>query len=375
MTWSSKSVSDETFSAYQIARIAKHADEETLGTNVISLDVKQDLEFVKFVSPQVGWTGNHYGVLYVTEDGGKSWQPRTLKVRESDDGVYYTSFHFASNLSGWAIAQHYNKPGEDICTREGSLLRTNDRGLTWQAQFRMSCVELLTVTFAGENEGWVLGHQFIQQEDITTGKFLVMHTCDGGSTWIDVSAEPNRLMANLAGRVLESPQSIVATGKGSASLITVNGYLLDTADGGKRWNRSGSLALYGLLPNATATEDHSLAITGGLDGGHGTAGMVAQRNKHGRWIGSWFNGFYLRDAIFLSSTDLIVSGSFLAENAQPQRPSRRDGVILHSINGGLDWKPVYRSSEFESVNALDQGQQRTIWAATQRGHLIQITLR
>lgn len=368
---SSNWLSGEGFSAYQRAKIDRRAEPGTVGASVISLGAEQDLDFVQLSNPRVGWVGNHYGLLYATEDAGKTWQRRDLNLGVGVNGTYFTDMYFGSDSLGWAIAQRYNKPGQDICMREGSLIRTSDRGQTWQLQFTKKCVELIKITFAGESEGWVLGRQFVQHKESTEGRFLVMHTSDGGSTWVDVSDGPNRLMMESSGRMLELPAGFAATGNGSATLITGNGYLLDASNGG--WRRSGSLALYSLLPEAKAMSDRSVTVNAGVDGVHGTAGMVARRDDKGRWTGSWFTDFLLKDAVFLSKNEIVACGSLLPENPDLQERSKRQGAILFSRDGGLDWKPVYLSTDIKAINALHVSE-REIWAVGSKGHIIQISL-
>ena len=79
MTFSARDISDDAFSSYQAARIDRQAVAKSVGSRVIALDAEHDLDFVQFTSTGVGWVGNRYGVLYFTEDSGKTWQRRDLK--------------------------------------------------------------------------------------------------------------------------------------------------------------------------------------------------------------------------------------------------------------------------------------------------------
>lgn len=369
---SSNWLSGERFSAYQRARIDRQAQLGTVSSSVISLDTEQNLDFVQFSTPQVGWAGNHDGLLYATEDGGKTWQRRDLKFDVGVNASYFPDIYFGPDSSGLAIAQHYNKPGEEICLSEGSLLRTNDRGQTWQVQFTKKCVELLRITFARGSEGWVLGHQFIQHKESAEGRFLVMHTSDGGNSWVDISEQPNRLMMEWSGRVLESPAGIVATGDGSATLITGNGYLLDATEGGARWHRSGSLAMHRLVPELSAMTDHSLVVSAGYNGEDGTAGMVARRDDHGLWTGSWFKDFFVNDAVFLSDHEIVACGSLLPEEKELLLQGQREGAIIYSRDGGLNWTIVYHSSDRKAVSWLTLGSDGRLWAVGSKGLLIEL---
>lgn len=369
---SGKWSSDGRFDSYQSARIDRRAEFKISELRETASGTEESLDFVEFPTVQVGWIGNHYGLLFDTRDGGRTWNRRSLKFAGQDEHLYYPAIHFVSDVSGWAIAQRYNAPGEDICLRNAWLLHTDDGGSTWNVQFEKKCVELIRLSFVSDREGWLVGQQFFQEKQTTTGKFLVMHTSDGGKTWVDVSARPNWLMGDLRGRVLELPAGIAASSDGSATMISGNGYLLDASNGGTRWQRSGSLALYRLLPETKAMSDGSVTVNAGVDGEEGTAGMVARRDANGQWTGSWFKDFLVNDAVFLSDREIVACGSLLPEDKALLVQGQREAAIICSSDGGLNWKLLFKSSEVKSVNALHAGDGGTVWAVGPHGKIIKL---
>ncbi len=371
--FTSRNVSNGVFSAYQKARIDRQANAGTTNFRVVALDTDNDLDFVQFTSPEVGWVGNHYGLLYTTIDAGKTWQRRDLNVGIERSGLYFSDIHFESESVGWAIAQRYGKPGEDLCVRQGSLLHTNDGGQTWQIKFTKKCVELLRIAFTGEGEGWVIGHEFIHQKEEVGNRFLIMHSLDHGNAWVDISECPNHLMMERDGRVLDYAVGIAATGAGTASLITGNGHILDATENGTQWRPSESLALYSLIPEVKAMSDGSVTVNAGMDGSHGTAGMVARRDPKGKWMGSWFTDFWVKDALFLSSHEMLALGSLLPKDKELLLENQRQGAILLSKNDGLDWTIVFKSTDRRSINAVALNADGPIWAAGSRGLLVELT--
>lgn len=363
----------ERFSSYIAAKINRKTVNKPFVTKPVSVGSEHDLNFLQFSTPEVGIAGDHYGHLSLTDDGGETWQARDVRRGDQRRDVYFPSIVFRSANSGFAIAQEYNKPGEDLCLSQGSLLRTKDRGLSWQPLFTKKCVRLKEVSFGAEQEGWVIGSEFISNRGAYESRLLVLHSADNGETWNDVSATANRLLKERLGRI-ESPSDIIATRNSGATIVTTNGYVMDTSDGGVGWTMSTSLELHGLLPELKLTENGSVLVAGGIDGSHGTAGMIAARNDRHEWSGSWFKDIYLKDAIILSTSEILVCGSLLPEDKESLLRGEREGVVLYSSNSGRDWQPIVRSSEIRSINSLSKVGQRVIWAAAPRGQLIKITI-
>ena len=76
-----------------------------------------DLDSVKFISPQAGWAVGTGGTILHTEDGGKSWQAQASGTQERLNSVV-----FVTPQAGWAVGNG------------GTILHTEDGGKSWQAQ-------------------------------------------------------------------------------------------------------------------------------------------------------------------------------------------------------------------------------------------------
>ena len=70
-------------------------------------------DYIQFLNPGVGWYAGG-GRVYLTEDGGKTWQPVTGLGEGQPD--------FIDQTTGWMVA----RAGVSI-----TLVQTNDGGASW----------------------------------------------------------------------------------------------------------------------------------------------------------------------------------------------------------------------------------------------------
>jgi photosystem II stability/assembly factor-like uncharacterized protein len=130
-----------------------------------------------FLTPQLGWaiTSNTdderrtiYGVAE-TSDGGCSW--RQLRTSDEDPDQKYCGIHFVNEKEGWLAG----------CYGNGNLIQTRDGGKTWfRAQTPIDAWRAtpIDVYFANSQEGWLLTRAAI--EGNPEGLYS---TNDGGKTW------------------------------------------------------------------------------------------------------------------------------------------------------------------------------------------------
>jgi photosystem II stability/assembly factor-like uncharacterized protein len=77
-----------------------------------------------------------------------------------DNGYCYNAIHFVDNLNGWAVAV------------EGKIIHTTD-GHNWIPQTNTDNNQLNDVFFLNTQEGWAVGDH------------VILHTVNGGATWIE----------------------------------------------------------------------------------------------------------------------------------------------------------------------------------------------
>ncbi|WP_430434155.1 WD40/YVTN/BNR-like repeat-containing protein [Methyloversatilis sp.] len=152
--------------------------------------------------------GNH-GVILYTADGGSSW--KAGQVPKSDNPNKLFRVHIFDGVA-WAVGEF------------GSLLRSEDKGVTWTRAMEEKDRAWNDIYFRGQN-GWLVG-------EFGT----VMRTTDGGATWTENELE-NKV--SLMGVDFRDDQNGVAVG--------LTGTLLVTSDGGASWREVPRLTREHLL--------------------------------------------------------------------------------------------------------------------------------
>ena len=152
--------------------------------------------------------GNH-GVILYTADGGSSW--KAGQVPKSDNPNKLFRVHIFDGVA-WAVGEF------------GSLLRSEDKGVTWTRAMEEKDRAWNDIYFRGQN-GWLVG-------EFGT----VMRTTDGGVTWTENELE-NKV--SLMGVDFRDDQNGVAVG--------LTGTLLVTSDGGASWREVPRLTREHLL--------------------------------------------------------------------------------------------------------------------------------
>ena len=203
----------------------------------------------------------------------------------------------------------------------GTVLWSDDEGATFrQADAVPVSTTLTDVSFADEQHGWAVGHAGV-----------VLHTADGGRTWVLQRSDPARDQPLLAVRFSDATHGVAV---GLWSLVLV------TQDGGKDWRPVA-------LPAAA--------------GGRGTDvnlhGLFAARD--GRLFACAEQGRVLRSADGGRSWQILETGYRgslwagleLADGTLLVGGLR--GTLLGSRDGGDSWTPV-RTEARSSITGLAQ---------------------
>jgi photosystem II stability/assembly factor-like uncharacterized protein len=136
----------------------------------------------------------------------KKWKKVDLPIRET---LFDISFDPGNPSHGWLVGA------------KGTFLETFDAGLSWTTRTFTSLDEDEDISYRFEvaslldNEGWIIGKPAI-----------MLHTRDGGKQFERIPLSPK-----LPG----DPCSIQATGQGKAEMITTQGAVYTTVNGGLNW--------------------------------------------------------------------------------------------------------------------------------------------
>jgi photosystem II stability/assembly factor-like uncharacterized protein len=176
--------------------------------------VKRNLFKIAFVTPQRGTAVGDFGAIVHTEDGGATWQeillPDDFKLPDSalDSGVLPNDallygLSFVDDTHGWIAGEF------------GTILATQDGGLTWKQQSTGIETTLFGIDFADRNTGIAVGIDSV-----------VLRTDDGGATWKPLKSpfdERSYYEVGLSGQY--------------GWIVGGQGTVLVSSDGGKEWKQ------------------------------------------------------------------------------------------------------------------------------------------
>jgi photosystem II stability/assembly factor-like uncharacterized protein len=180
--------------------------------------LRDNLFAVTATGGDVAWAVGNFGSIYVTENGGKTWQARSSNTKQP-----LFSVDFADERNGWIVG------------KSGLILRTIDGGKTWTPQQSPihPAKHLFKITAIDAQNAWAVGDWG-----------AVLQTRDGGTTWTDRSlgglavervASPGRMMQTITDDVILYDVEFLDSRHGF--IAGEFGTLLATADGGEHWRQ------------------------------------------------------------------------------------------------------------------------------------------
>jgi photosystem II stability/assembly factor-like uncharacterized protein len=176
---------------------------------------------IEFLDPRNGWLVADFGyraiggsgvdVLWVTDDGGGSWNPMLTSLIHS--------VAFLPSGHGWAVGYGYGIPvPPHPWIWSTSIHKTTDGGQTWLEQSSPVSTGLLAVHFVDNSNGWAVGREG-----------AIVYTSNGGAKWVVQQSEVTVHLRDVL--FADSLQGWV---------VGDGGTLLHTADGGRSWQAEPS---------------------------------------------------------------------------------------------------------------------------------------
>jgi photosystem II stability/assembly factor-like uncharacterized protein len=252
----------------------------------------KDLNAVYFVDSKRGWVAGDDGTVLRTEDGGATWQPQRVGTSANVNDLY-----FRNRDDGYLLAGN-------------QIFITENGGETWQpsgtfsaADFGGAEPELYSVRFTGKKRGWVVG-SLSRGETVVDS--LLLHTTDGAH-WQRQNVPVHDELIHLD-----------FDGDKRGWVVGNRGRILHTDDGGESW--------------ATQTSGTSAALyhVDFRDGDHGW--VVGER---GTILRTDDGGLTWRAAESPTKATLL-SVQFVS--GDEGWAVGRGGVILRTEDGGRTWK-------------------------------------
>jgi photosystem II stability/assembly factor-like uncharacterized protein len=331
--------------------------------NAHTLPARASLKRIQMLSGTEGWMAVYPGGLLRTSDAGKTWEPIRLDLPSR---TYVTDFFFASPNVGWLSL---SRTELDFEPRSGNgsydeltLIRaTTDGGKNWTEELALQGAQVTEIRFAGNGEGWAIGRRFSKGASANDAN-LILHTTDNGQSWRDVS---NNLQSETG------VDHLYAITPGRASLLSLNGFLHSTLDGGQSWHQDGVFHdqyEQTSIHRIDVAENGQLWLVGGTSGLEGTRSIFVVKEKEDSWTRYEIGAVDLADAVFLSNDVVLACGSISSEKSSPTRQA----VILYSTDRGKNWVIAYRDEQSPSLNSLASLDSKHFLAVGERGLVLQI---
>jgi len=213
------------------------------------------LQAVSVVDPSVAWVSGHRGTVLRSVDGGLTWQARPVP---GADSLEFRDIHAASADVAWALSAG---PGE-----RSRIFHTRDGGATWTEQFRNRDPDAFYDCFA-----FFDGRRGIAYSDASGGRTNLLATTDGGTSWslLPASAVPAPLEGE--GAFAASGGCVVAHGDRHAwvALGGPGARLFRSTDGGTSWSLHDTPIVRGAAAGSTAASflsaDRGIIVGGRID--------------------------------------------------------------------------------------------------------------
>jgi photosystem II stability/assembly factor-like uncharacterized protein len=177
--------------------------------DILNQGIDGSLNTIDFINENTGWITGYGGTLLKTEDGGVSWS--SLPTEEK---LEIEMIDFVNDSVGWAIKVQ-SQEEYDIY----GIIHTQDGGQTWDAQYNSETI-LSSIYAVDDSVVYIIGRY---------GKIL--KTSDGGTNWIDISP-------NLTDKSLYSAWFIDAEVGLISGDFDDNSFILKTGDGGNTWDET-----------------------------------------------------------------------------------------------------------------------------------------
>jgi photosystem II stability/assembly factor-like uncharacterized protein len=261
--------------------------------------------------------------------------PAGALVPDGDQGWYW---HMPQPVGGQLADVAFSSATSVWAVGGGQILHSTDAGVTWAVRKSWPGADLLSVAFAGDQDGIACGRQGTSE----SAPPLVLVTEDGGATWSD--ATPDEATGAL--------QALSMTDADHAWIAGLDGQLWTTADGGATWTRRAVGSYGGQLTAATA--DGIVGWAGG------SAGRIWRTLDGGATWTRQTTGLTVRSQVIqVACTDAEHAWAVALEATS----SRLVSKVLATADGGATWRVVFRSGTELAMDVHAVGQSEA-WVAT-----------
>ncbi|MBN8569452.1 MAG: T9SS type A sorting domain-containing protein [Ignavibacteria bacterium] len=236
---------------------------------------------------------------------------------------------FINNNTGW------------ICGDSGLVIKTTDKGFTWQSKSLLIRDKLNDIFFINENTGWVCGGYY-ETFGSPANKMFMAKTTNGGNNWYTLLSDSD-WSNTLKFMYLINESSVLAFGTGSTG-SGPTAVLRKTTNDGINWSSLPSAAMNSFKRDGTGTfwACERLWSDVGID----TAFIISSTNNGTNWISH--KKFSKTN---LSSLDILDDNTILVLKSEINSVFRNP--ILKSTNSGATWDSINTFSRVYSMDFIN----------------------
>lgn len=259
---------------------------ENGGARPISRLTTHDFHSLAFspTDPETIFFGHHEGLL-VSHNGGKDWQPTTLR-----------------NVDAVALAIAPSNPQSIYVAGPGAFVKSDDGGKTWESvPANLPGLEIQALAVDPENAGRLVA---------SVVSFGLFGSEDGGRNWESLSAPLLPSILSLA--FGEDDQTLYAAADGAG--------LWQSGDGGRTWVPIQTLPNKAVITVAYVRRNHRLYVTTAEP----SAGLYDSQDEGRTWASS-----YLQKTLLAVAIDPLNPNRMMAIDDQ--------GEVFASRDGGASW--------------------------------------
>jgi photosystem II stability/assembly factor-like uncharacterized protein len=273
----------------------------------------------------VGWYGQ---VVKKDEDAGAFFEVMNKKPNH-----WMMDMDFINENTGWVAG---GESMDDSGTKEGVILHTTDGGKTWVNQ-QTKPYFFNSIDFVNENEGWVVGGSGVSQDE-----GVILHTMTGGTTW---TKQDNPIIGSI------DKVFFLDENNGWVASNDWWGQIAHTSDGGSTWV---------LQTNPTKNPIVDVFFINPLKGWAVGMDSTILRTTDGGQTWSRVdltvtNNWYFRSVYFIDEMHGWTVGVY--------------GIIMLTNDGGLTWQEV-RNDYGESLQSVFFLDMKNGWAVGDAGTIL-----
>lgn len=335
------------------------SEESTWEPAYLTVAKREKLEYLRVFDNNTIYIVGAENHLYKTVDGGKSWRSSGIRIPSK---ARISDVLFIDPLQT-VVSVIRPKENSENDAYDSLILATKNGGKVWAKTFVMESTLFNKMALDSEGTVWLVGAKVLPEERFERGPLLA--TSKDLLSWREIP--------------------VTEAFKGSFDNILIRDDLSKILVDWKGRNVELDRAMKWSLPDSIdSVRPAQIGISNVGEAGNKFFMLGATGGREGRWTSifsksrsgnDWgqytLKNISLNDLIVVSPDELVACG--LISNFDISDSSETaNGVILHSVDGGLTWLLSHRSSRVSSFNSLGIDNKGSLWAIGEKGTVLNL---